>query len=91
LKPLEAMAMRLPVIMSALPPLRELSPYGLTCDPDSPRSIAEAICFLRSDSIRRAAVADKSYRFIQQERAWNVVCQRFQKVYAATAARNVGA
>jgi len=88
LKPLEAMAMRIPIIVSRLSPLLELvegGKSGVVTDPGSPSSIATAIRQLRDDPVLRANIAEAGYRYVRRERAWLVIAERYKQIYAALA------
>ena len=71
LKPLEAMAMGLPVIASSLPALEELvKPHerGLVFEPADPAAIADTADMLIQDSGLRAKLADGGHDWVRQHR-----------------------
>ncbi|HUV30379.1 MAG TPA: glycosyltransferase family 1 protein [Acidobacteriota bacterium] len=62
LPPVEAMACGCPVIVSSIPPLREVcGDAALYCDPHDPRDIAARMTELMSDSRLRERLIEKGY------------------------------
>ena len=74
LKPLEAMACAKALILSDLPPLRDLAgpeqARALLSDAGNPSSLAEAITVLAQDSEMRAAMGRRARLWVVDERTW---------------------
>lgn len=84
LKPMEAMALGRPVVVSALPPLRELvgdDERGLVVAPDSARSIADALAMLIDDAPRRHRLVTAAKQFASSH-TWDAVTAEYQRVFA---------
>jgi glycosyltransferase involved in cell wall biosynthesis len=92
LKPLEAMAMGIPVVVSALRPLLEMVQGGVTglkCEPGSPESLAAAIRELRDSADLRRRVGDNGQSWVRNERAWHSISGRYRVIYNAIAGNGV--
>ncbi len=85
LKPVEAMALGIPVVASDLPPLRELVRHerGLLVPPDDVAALAAAITTLMSDRPRRDRLGAEARRHVAAQRTWSVAADRYREVYDA--------
>jgi glycosyltransferase involved in cell wall biosynthesis len=84
LKPLEAMAMGKPVIVSDVEALREMvrnERTGLVCRAEDAHSLAEQILRLAGNGELRAELTENACRWVCRERDWSVVGQRILAVY----------
>lgn len=90
LKPIEAMALRRPVIMSNIPPLAELVDNGITgatgilVKPENPQELADAIVTLFSSELLREELAHQGRAFART-RTWAHNAQTLEKIYAQVA------
>jgi PEP-CTERM/exosortase A-associated glycosyltransferase len=85
LKPLEAMAMEKPVMLSDLPPMRELVEPGVSgflCQPGSAAELARSCVAALSDPLHLSRVAAGGRERVRRERTWSTVVARYQAVYA---------
>lgn len=85
LKPLEAMAMARPVVVSDLPALRELVQPGVTglaFVPDDPRSLADTVEPLLDDPSARAALGAAAREWVAGERTWRANGERYRRLFA---------
>lgn len=86
LKPIEAMALQRPVIVSDIPPLRELiengltGATGLTAEPENPQDFARQIERLAKDSRLRAELATEGRKFAHS-RTWHANAQILTAIY----------
>ncbi|WP_193127688.1 glycosyltransferase family 4 protein [Gulosibacter sediminis] len=83
LKPIEAMALGRPVVVSDLPPLRELvgnDERGFIVAPDSAPAVSEALTMLASDDSRRASLAAAGKQFAASL-TWDTVAAEYRRVY----------
>ena len=83
LKPIEAMALGRPVVVSDLPPLRELvgnDECGVVVAPDSAPAVYEALTMLASDDSRRARLAAAGKQFAASL-TWDAVAAEYRRVY----------
>lgn len=84
LKPLEAMAMKVPVIVSDLVPLMEMvedKDTGLICKADDLESLKEKIIELYGSKELRSILAENAYNWVQKERNWNTNITKYQILY----------
>ncbi|MFL5779410.1 MAG: glycosyltransferase family 4 protein [Chloroflexota bacterium] len=84
LKPYEAMAMRLPVIVSDLPALREivtLGETGLTFRAEDPDDLAEVVRRLIDDPELRRRLADQAYEWVLGNRTWEANGRLYRELY----------
>lgn len=85
-KPVEALALGRPVVVSDLPALRETvtaedgSVRGVLVEPESPEDLARAILELARDPERRAQLAQNG-RSLAAERTWPKMMRRYEDVY----------
>ena len=85
LKPVEAMAMGLPVVASDLPPLRELvvgggEDRGLLVRPDDPAALAEAVSTLTHAALRqRLGYAGRHW--VRETRSWAAAATTYDAIY----------
>lgn len=80
LKPLEAMAMRKPMITSDLPALREISgppERGLVFDVDDASGLADILCRLSDDADLGDTLARAAYTWVTEERTWRANGDRY--------------
>jgi len=84
LKPVEAMALGKPVVLSDLPALAELlggSEAGLLVRPGDPEALADAIAELRDDPKRRAAMGEAGRAEVAAKRTWSRIAETYREVY----------
>lgn len=85
LKPYEAMAMRLPLVVSALPALLEIIGDGdrgvsfPVCDADG---LCRVLTELAGDPERRQALAERGHQWVLEQRTWQALAAHYQQVYA---------
>jgi glycosyltransferase involved in cell wall biosynthesis len=83
LKPIEAMALGRPVIVSDLPPLRELvgdDERGIVIAPDSAPAMSQALTMLADDVARRGALAAAGKRFAAT-RTWGAAALEYDRTF----------
>ena len=92
LKPLEAMAMTRPFLASDIGGHRELIKDGVTgllCPPDDAAALAAAaIAALTAPDSQRAAMLEAGRRYVETERSWESVAQRYKDIYARARAKH---
>ena len=84
LKPLEAMAMGKPVIVSDLPPLVEMvndRETGLVCQADNVDSLQTAIAQLYHDSQLRKKLATTAQDWVKHYRDWDLISKKYLELY----------
>jgi glycosyltransferase involved in cell wall biosynthesis len=84
LKPFEAMATGLPVVVADVPALREIvkpGETGLTFRPDDPSSIADAVEPLVGDPSARTALGQAGREWVLAERTWAHAGRRYRDLY----------
>lgn len=85
-KPIEAMALARPVVVSDLPALRETiengagHPVGVLVTPDDPQALGAALAALLADPARRAALGNEG-RAAAAERTWTAMMGRYEEAY----------
>ena len=91
LKPLEAMAMKIPVIVSDLAPLMEMvedENTGLICKADDLGSLKDKIIELYSSKELRSRLVKNAYNWVQEERNWNRNISKYQSLYDSFKSEN---
>jgi PEP-CTERM/exosortase A-associated glycosyltransferase len=92
LKPLEAMSMGRPVLVSDIPPMRELvarsGETGLLFAPGDKDDLARAITSALADPAALARVGEGGRAYVHQARAWPTLVARYADVYAAAIEQN---
>lgn len=86
LKPFEAMAMRVPLLVADLPALREIvadGERGHTFRTGDSTSLAEAAARLLDDDMERKRLVDVAASWVATERSWTSVAAAFGEVYDA--------
>jgi glycosyltransferase involved in cell wall biosynthesis len=86
LKPLEAMAMGIPVVVSDLPALRELAApgdRGLTATPESSESLAETLQAMLDDVDLRTRLAANARSWVVEHRTLSSNVERYRKALLA--------
>lgn len=87
-KPVEAMALGRPVVLSDLPALRETvrdvegRAHGVLVTPDDPAALAGGILELLEDDARRRTLAEGA-REAARERTWPAMMRRYELAYCA--------
>jgi glycogen synthase len=84
LKPLEAMAQRVPIVASYIGGHAELIEHGKTgylYEPGNLEAMAAAIVSVLESESTRAEMAERAWRKVAAERRWSVVCQRYVDLY----------
>lgn len=84
LKPVEAMALGKPVVLSDLPALAELigtGGAGLLVPPGDPEALAKALAGLRDDPDRRAAMGEAGRAEVAAKRTWSRVAETYRDLY----------
>ena len=94
LKPIEAMALGRPVVVSDIPPLAELvagagRPTGLVCDVESPQALAEAIERLAHNEGLRTELATAGREFATT-RTWAANARSLKALYEQLVGRSAG-
>lgn len=90
LKPIEAMALNRPLVVSDLAPLTELvenrvtGPTGLVASAEDPGSFAQQLCVLASDEVLRQNLARQG-RIFARTRTWAQNARTVQEVYSRLA------
>jgi glycosyltransferase involved in cell wall biosynthesis len=88
LKPVEAMALGKPVVLSDLPALSELvgsDGAGLLVPPGDPAELAKALAGLREDPSRRAEMGEAGRAEVAAKRTWGRVAETYQALYRSLA------
>jgi glycosyltransferase involved in cell wall biosynthesis len=88
LKPLEAMAMGVPVAVSDLPALREIAEpgvRGMTFGPGNAASMAETLETMLNDDRLRSRLADRARQWVIAERSLDSNTDRYRKALAGLA------
>lgn len=87
IKPIEAMGLGRPVIVSDLPALRELVPdgAGLLTPPESPEELAKVLVAIAEDANLRKKLSENGRAHILQEHRWKDIGQRYVQVYSRLA------
>lgn len=86
LKPLEAMAMALPLAVSALPALDELldgGRLGVRFAPEDAQALAAAVAPLLDDAEHRRAVGEAARAWVSTQRTWAANGPRYTRLYAS--------
>ena len=84
LKPYEAMALGVPVLVSDLPALREIVDppnRGAVAPPGDADGLAAAIARLADDPAERARIADAGRAWVRTERTWRANGDRYRAAY----------
>jgi glycosyltransferase involved in cell wall biosynthesis len=90
LKPVEAMALGKPVVLSDLPALSELvgsDGAGLLVPPGDPEALAKALAALREDPARRAAMGEAGRAEVAAKRTWGRVAETYRSLYRSITER----
>nr|WP_276584658.1 glycosyltransferase family 4 protein [Brevibacterium permense] len=84
IKPIEAMGLARPVVISDLPALRELVPdsAGLATPPENPHKLAELLSELAADDTARARFGDNGRAHVLATRRWKEIGRRYGQVYS---------
>ncbi|SMX87666.1 glycosyltransferase family 4 protein [Brevibacterium casei] len=84
IKPIEAMGLGRPVVVSDLPALREMVPEaaGLRSGPENPRQLADTLAELALDSDARVRFGNNGREYVLASRRWKDIGQRYGEVYA---------
>lgn len=85
LKPFEAMAMRLPVVVSNVPALTEIADpprRGWSFVAGDPESLAQVITGVRSDPAEMARRAQSGFDWVREQRQWKHNGERYRNYFA---------
>ena len=85
LKPLEAMAMGIPLAVSDLPALRELAlpgERGMTFEPSNPDSLADVVLEMLGDNDLRSRLAETARAWVLSERSYDSNVPRYRNALA---------
>ncbi|GAA2999192.1 hypothetical protein GCM10017559_19920 [Streptosporangium longisporum] len=88
LKPVEAMALGKPVVLSDLPALSELvgsEGAGMLVPPGDPEALAKAIAGLRDDPARRAEMGEAGRAEVAAKRTWSRIAATYRDIYQSIA------
>ncbi|MGW4796197.1 glycosyltransferase family 4 protein [Nonomuraea sp. MG754425] len=88
LKPVEAMALGKPVVLSDLPALSELvgsDGAGMLVPAGDPAELARAIAGLREDPAKRAEMGEAGRAEVAAKRTWSRVAETYQALYRSLA------
>lgn len=91
LKPLEAMALEVPVMLSNTQAMCELvksGETGFTFQAGNPQDLAETCVRALSDKEQCLAMAQKARTYVQEERHWPTIVESYRDIYEAAIARN---
>ncbi len=92
LKPFEAMAMGVPVVVSDLPALREITgdgARGVSFRTGDVESLVEVLAELSADPDRRQRVAQAARTWVVEERDWSRNGERYRAIYEAVLDRQM--
>lgn len=84
LKPMEAMASKVPVIVSDLPALREIVEDGVTgilSPPENAEKLAESILRVYEDKDMANLIKENAYQWVLEKRDWGEVSKRYIELY----------
>ncbi|MGC3021727.1 glycosyltransferase family 4 protein [Brevibacterium sp. FAM 24630] len=84
IKPIEAMGLARPVVVSDLPALRELVPEtaGLSVRPEDPQALAELLTDLADDDSARENYGQNGRAHVLATRRWKEIGRRYGQVYS---------
>lgn len=86
LKPVEAMALGKPVVLSDLPALSELvgaDGAGLLVPPGDPAALAKGLGTLRDDPERRRQMGEAGRAEVAAHRTWSSVARTYREIYSS--------
>lgn len=86
LKPLEAMAMEIPVIASDVRALREMvieGQTGVLFQADDPKSLASACVRMARDHGGRRQLSQTARAWVERERDWRAIALRYDSIYSS--------
>jgi PEP-CTERM/exosortase A-associated glycosyltransferase len=93
LKPLEAMSMARPVLVSDIPPMREListpGESGLLFKPGDQADLERAISGALSDPAGLERLGEAGRRYVLAERVWPKLVERYKDIYGSAIARAI--
>ncbi len=84
LKPVEAMALGKPVVLSDLPALSELvggEGAGMLVPAGNPRALADAVAALRDDPERRREMGEAGKAEVAAKRTWSSLARTYRAIY----------
>lgn len=84
IKPIEAMGLARPVVISDLPALRELVPEsaGLRVSAEDPNELADLLSELACDDSARKKFGQNGREHVLETRRWKDIGQRYDRVYS---------
>ena len=90
IKPVEAMGLARPVVISDLPALRELVPAsaGLWTEPENPQCLAAVLAELALDATTRESLGNNGREHVLSTRRWKDIGQRYGEVYSRLVGAN---
>ncbi|MGB7449570.1 MAG: glycosyltransferase family 4 protein [Ornithinimicrobium sp.] len=89
LKPLEAMAVGVPLLASDLPALAEIvqpGRFGSLVPPEDPTRWAQAMTALADDPSLRTELGSRAARFVREQRTWATLATQYRSIYTAALA-----
>ncbi len=91
LKPLEAMALEIPVMLSDTQAMCELvksGETGFTFRAGDAQALAETCILALGDNAKRTEMAKKARSYVQTERHWPKIVESYREIYEAAIRRN---
>lgn len=84
IKPIEAMGLARPVVISDLPALRELAPAtaSVTVTPESPGELARTLADLAADECGREKLGNNGRNHVLATRRWKDIGARYEQLYS---------
>ncbi|MCP4445985.1 MAG: glycosyltransferase [Myxococcales bacterium] len=92
LKPLEAMALKVPVMLSSTQAMRELvrEDTGYTFTPGDTTDLARVATQALGDADERKRRAENARKYVEEERHWPTIVEEYRSIYEGAIAKNRG-
>ena len=92
LKPLEAMSLKIPVMLSSTQAMRELvrPDTGYTFTPGDSSDLARVAIEALGNPVERKRRAENARAYVEGERHWPTIVAQYQSIYEAAIAKNRG-